>query len=77
MVTLRAEHARLWVAERHVIRKAADVQFDVVMTVRISANDKQMVSAVAPHVGQSHGLVLEQKVRDCPWHRLSKRERGA
>jgi hypothetical protein len=35
--------------------------------------------AVTSHVGQQHGngLVVEQKVRDCPGHRLSKRERGA
>jgi hypothetical protein len=35
-----------------------------------------MVSPVASHVGQRHQLVVEQKVRDFPWHRLSKRGAG-
>jgi hypothetical protein len=27
-----------------------------------------MVSTETPHVGQPHGLVVEDKVRDCPGH---------
>ena len=46
------------------------------MTVRIAANDKHMFSAVSSHVGQRHGLVVEHKVRDCPWHaRIEARPR--
>jgi hypothetical protein len=52
------------------------VQFGVVMTARIAATDKHSVSTVASHVGQRHGLVVEQKVRDRPGHSLFERERG-
>jgi len=55
------------------MRKAGDVQFRVVMTVRIAANHKHMFSAVASHVGERHGLVVEQKVRDRPGHAALKR----
>ena len=65
------------VVEGDVIRKAAEVQSGAVMTARIAATDEHAVSTVTSHVGQRHGLVVEQKVRDCPGHRLSKRERGA
>jgi hypothetical protein len=54
MIAHGAEHARLEVAEGHVIRKTADVQFGIAMTVRIAANDKHMFSAVAPHIGQRY-----------------------
>ena len=74
MIAHGAEHARLEVAEGHVIRKTADVQFGIAMTVRIAANDKHMFSAVAPHIGQRYRLVVEQKVRDRPGHRPSKRD---
>jgi hypothetical protein len=63
-----AEHAGLQVVEGHVIRKTADVQFGVVITIRIAASDEHMVSTETPHVGQSHGLVVEYKVRDGPGH---------
>jgi hypothetical protein len=33
-----------------------------------------MFSAVAPHIGQRYRLVVEQKVRDRPGHRPSKRD---
>jgi hypothetical protein len=76
MIAHCADHAWLQVVEGHVIRKTADVQFGIVMTARIAATDKHSVSTVASHVGQRQGLVVEQKVRDCPWHRLSKRDRS-
>jgi len=38
------------------------------LAVWIAANHKHMFSAVASHVGQPHGLILEQKVRDRPGH---------
>jgi len=40
MIAHRAEHAWLLVVEGHVIRKTADVQFVVVMTGRIAAEDE-------------------------------------
>jgi hypothetical protein len=51
----------LQVVEDHVIRKTADVQFGVMMTVRIAATDEQPASTVTSHVGQWHGLVVEQQ----------------
>jgi hypothetical protein len=51
-----ADHAWLQVVEDHVIRKTADVQFGVMMTVRIAATDEQPASTVTSHVGQRHGL---------------------
>ena len=76
MIAHCADHAWLQVVEGHVIRETTDVQFGIVMTARIAATDKHSVSTVASHVGQRQGLVVEQKVRDCPWHRLSKRDRS-
>ena len=73
MIAHGAEHARLEVAEGHVIRKTADVQFGIAMTVRIAANDKHMFSAVASHVGQPHGLIVKYQVRDRPRHLTLKR----
>jgi hypothetical protein len=32
---------------------------------------------VTSRVGPRHGLIVKHQVRDCPGHRLSKRERGA
>lgn len=77
MIAHRAKHAWLQVAEGHIIRKTADIQFGIAMTVRIAANDKHMVSAVASHVGQRHGLIVKQQVRDRPGHALLKRGRTA
>ena len=62
--------------EGHIIRKTADIQFGVEMTVRIAATDEHSVSTVNTHVGQRQGLVVKQEVRDCLGHRLSERERG-
>jgi hypothetical protein len=76
MIADRADHARLQVVESDVIGKAADVQLCVVMTARIAATDERPVSTATSQVGQRHGLVVEQKVRDCPGHLLSKRDRG-
>ena len=44
MITHRTEHAWLQVVEGHVVQKADDVQFGVVMTVRIAATDEYSVS---------------------------------
>ena len=74
MIAHGAEHARLEVAEGHVIRKTADVQFGIAMTVRIAANDKHMFSPVAPHVGQRHWLIVKQQVRDRSGHAATKRD---
>jgi hypothetical protein len=73
MITPCADHAWLQVVEDHVIRKTADVQFGVMMTARIAATDEQPASTVTSPVGQRHGLLVEQKVRDRPGHRPSKR----
>ena len=70
MITHCADHACLQVVEDHVIRKTADVQFGVMMTARIAATDEHPASTLASHVDQRHGLVVEQKVRDRPRHRL-------
>ena len=43
------------------------------ITVRIAAIDEHVFSAVASHVGQPLGLVVEYKVRDCPRHAALKR----
>ena len=51
--------------EGHIIRKTADIQFGVEMTVRIAATDEHSVSTVNTHVGQRQGLVVKQEVRDC------------
>jgi len=50
----------------HVVREPADVQFGVVVTVRIAAIDEHVFSAVASHVGQPHGLIVKHQVRDRP-----------
>jgi hypothetical protein len=50
MIAHGAKHARLQISEGHFVRKAADIDFGIVVTVRIAANDKHMVSAEAPHV---------------------------
>jgi len=72
MITYCAEHAWLQVVESHVIRKATDVQFGIVIAVGIAALDEHIVSTETPHVAQRHGLVLEHKVRDRPGHPPSK-----
>jgi hypothetical protein len=41
-----------------------------VPSARIAATDEHPISTVTSHVGQQQGLVVEQKVRDCPGHRL-------
>jgi len=56
-----------------VIWKTTDVQFGVVITVRIPAIDEHVVSTKTPHVGQRHRLVVERKVWDRPRHTLMKR----
>ena len=79
MIAHGAKHPPLQLPKVQVVGEPADVHFGVVEAIRIAANDKQLFLAVISHVGQQHrnGLVVEQKVRDCAGHRLSKRERGA
>jgi hypothetical protein len=73
MIAQRAEHAWLQVVEGHFIRKTADVQFGIVITVRIAATDEHAGSPEASHVRERHGFVVEQQVRDCLGHSPSKR----
>ncbi len=68
MIADCTDHARLQVAECDVVGKTAGVDFSVVVAVRIAAADEHTVSPDAPHVGERHGLVVEQKVWDCPGH---------
>ena len=74
MIAHGAEHPPLQLAKGHVVGEPADVQFGVVITVRIAAIDEHMFSAVTSHVGQTHGLVVEYKVRDRPGHAALKRD---
>src|SRR5882724_934929 len=76
MIAHCAEHPWLQIAKGHVVGEPANVQFGVVMTVWIAANDKHRFSNVGPHVGQRHGLVVKYEVRDRPGHLLSKRGCG-
>jgi hypothetical protein len=71
MIAHGAEHPRLQIAKGHAVGETADVQFGVVITVRIAANDKRMFSAVTSHIGQRHGLIVKQQVRDRPGHSTS------
>jgi hypothetical protein len=73
MIANGAKHPRLQISIRHVVGKAANVQFGVVMAVWIPANDKHMFSAVASHVAERHGLVVKHQVRNCPGRAASKR----
>jgi len=75
MIAHCAEHPWLQIAKGHVVGEPANVQFGVVMTVWIAANDKHRFSTVGPHVGQRHGLVVKYEVRDCPRHAALKRGR--
>ena len=53
VIAYRANHARVQVAEGHVIwGKAADVDLGAVMTARIAATDEHSVPTVTSHVGQ-------------------------
>jgi hypothetical protein len=73
MIARCAEHAWLQVVEGHVIRKTADVQFGVVMTVWIAAADEHVATPVGSHVGQRHGPIVKQLIRDHPGHAALKR----
>ena len=63
MIAHGAEHPPLQLPKGHVVGEPADVQFGVVITVRIAAIDEHMFWPVAPLVGQRYGLIVEQKVR--------------
>jgi len=69
-----AEHA-CGVADLHRsgVGKTADVH-GVVGAIRIAANDKHMLSTVASHVAQRHGLVV--KYEDRPGHAPLKARAG-
>ena len=76
MIAHGAEHPPLQLSKGHIVGESADVQFGVVITVRIAAIDGHVVTPVGSHVGQRHRLIVKHQVRDRPGHRLSKRERG-
>jgi hypothetical protein len=73
MIAYGAKHSRLQIPKGHVVGEPADVQFGVMMTVRIAAVDDHMSSSEASHVGQRHWLIVKQQVRDRPGHAPSKR----
>ena len=50
------------------VGEPADVQFGVVITVRIAAIDEDVATPVGAHVGQRHGLSLKHQVGDRPRH---------
>ena len=77
MIAHCAEHTWLQVAKGHVIRKTADVQFGVVITVRIAAIDEHVATPEGSHVGQPHGLIVKHQVRDRPGHTPSTAEPDA
>ena len=66
MIANGAEQPRLRISKGYFAGQPADVQFGVVITVRIAAIDEHMVSTETPHVGQPHGLIVEYEVRDRP-----------
>jgi hypothetical protein len=68
MIAHGAEHPWLQIAERYLVGKFADVKLSVVVEVRMAAIDEHAVSTVTSHVGQRHGLVVKQQVRDRPGH---------
>src|SRR5258705_375680 len=73
MIARCAEHAWPQVVEGHVIRKTVDVQFGVAMTVWIAAAAERVATPVGSHVGQRHGLIVKQLIRDRPGHAALKR----
>src|SRR5216684_2085823 len=76
MIAHGAEHPPLQLPKGHIVGEPADVYFGVVMTVGIAAIDEHVATPVRSHVGQRHGLVVEQKVRDRPGHAALKRGLG-
>jgi len=68
MVAHRAQHAWLQFSKGHVVWKAASVDLRIVVTVRIAAANEDAVSSVASYIGQPHGLVVQDEVRDRPGH---------
>ena len=76
MIAHRAEHPPLRLPKDHVVGEPADVQFGVVVTVRIAAIDEHVATPVGSHVGQPQ-LVVKYKVRDRPGHPPSTAEPDA
>jgi hypothetical protein len=66
MIAHGAEHSWLQLSKGHVVGERADVQFGVVITVRIAAIDEHVVSTVSSHVGEPHGLIVKHQIRDRP-----------
>jgi hypothetical protein len=66
MIAHRAEHPPLQLPKGHVVGEPADVQFGVVVTVRIAAIDEHVATPAGSHVGQPHGLIVKHQVRDRP-----------
>ncbi|SRR5216684_5836197 len=73
MIAHGAEHPRLQIPKGHVVGEPADVQFGVMMTAWIAAADEYVVTPVASHIGERHGLIVKHQVRDRPGHSPSKR----
>jgi len=59
MIAHGAEHPPLQLPKGQVVGEPADVQFGVVITVRIAAVDEHVATPVGSHVGQPHGLNRE------------------
>jgi hypothetical protein len=56
MIAHGAKHPPLQLPKGQVGGEPADVQFGVVITVRIAAIDEDVATPVGSHVGQRHGL---------------------
>jgi len=60
MIAHGAEHPPLQLPKGHVVGEPADVQFGVVITVRIAATEKHAVSTVSSHASGT-GLPLSKR----------------
>jgi hypothetical protein len=68
MIAHGAKHPGLQISKGHIVGKVASVDFSIVVTVRIAAIDEHVRSAEAPHIRERHRLIVQQEVRDGPWH---------
>jgi len=68
MIARGAKHPGLQISKGHVVGKAASVDLGVVATVPIAAVDEHAGSPEAPHIRECHLLIVQQEVRDGPWH---------
>jgi hypothetical protein len=77
MIAHGAEHPPLQLSKSHVVGEPADVQFGVVITIRIAGIDEHVATPVGSHVGQRHGLIVKHQVRGRPRHSPSTAEPDA